>query len=342
MNKRDVGVDILKFIAAILVVLLHFDFLSDVNVKLGLIREVFTGLAVPFFFTCSGYYFFKHIYNKDAVERRRYIKKYFLRLLKPFLIWGGCYIICTLVAGTFIDHVGLIEIFTSKVKTFIFESPGGGLWYIHVLLLILILIYVTPSNRAIKAWAFVFLISYIVTSVWYTEAVCGDLFVYLKKLYLMIYSSEESIWYQGVYFFVGCFCYEYFKEINNRRRTLAVLIMSFFVYFILYLFRIHYYLYSIGRLMLILLSALLLVYSLSCYKNVEYHKLPYVISNAGKISTVIYFTHFLTIYASKFVASLLNIKFENFSSLFCIISLVILVSYSCFVSSRNKIYKLLY
>lgn len=64
------GIDVFKLIAAVLVVLLHT--VETSNYYACAIKEVFTRLAVPFFFIASGFFFQKGL--EKAQSKVSYIK----------------------------------------------------------------------------------------------------------------------------------------------------------------------------------------------------------------------------------------------------------------------------
>lgn len=78
------GIDVFKLIAAVLVVLLHT--VETSNYYACAIKEVFTRLAVPFFFIASGFFFQKGL--EKAQSKVSYIKKYEKNILKIFFVWA--------------------------------------------------------------------------------------------------------------------------------------------------------------------------------------------------------------------------------------------------------------
>ncbi|WP_125605471.1 acyltransferase family protein [Lapidilactobacillus bayanensis] len=76
-------IDLLKFIAAICVVAIH----SLPHDILGNDLRVFTRFSVPFFFIVSSYFLFKKITFKNAVNDRKRIHQYCLRVLKLYFYW---------------------------------------------------------------------------------------------------------------------------------------------------------------------------------------------------------------------------------------------------------------
>lgn len=85
-NALDIG----KIIAAILVVAIHTNPLENVDsVVVKRVFEVINTLAVPFFFMCSSYFFFK-----DEDEQK--YKARLFRFVKLYIIWSALYMPLTI------------------------------------------------------------------------------------------------------------------------------------------------------------------------------------------------------------------------------------------------------
>lgn len=93
------GVDLAKFIFAILVVGIHtspFEAYSEFGNFVFI--DIISGLAVPFFFMTSCYFFFSKLTFengkiKKCKENFSRFKKYFIRILILYLLWSAVYLI---------------------------------------------------------------------------------------------------------------------------------------------------------------------------------------------------------------------------------------------------------
>ena len=74
MEKKSYNaIDAFKFIAAVLIIMLHVNPFKGVSEPLALIaRNMVTIIAVPFFFTASGFLFFKKL---DTAEEKSLVVK---------------------------------------------------------------------------------------------------------------------------------------------------------------------------------------------------------------------------------------------------------------------------
>ena len=121
--KKDYQtVDLLKFLFCICIVSIHASFVPGQI----FLRAIFR-LGVPFFFVTSGFFLGKKLIA-DENDVWPTIKKYCLRLLKPFLVFSTITIIENLITGLlkgqpFLEAVG-IQVW------YLLVYPRGALWYL--------------------------------------------------------------------------------------------------------------------------------------------------------------------------------------------------------------------
>lgn len=113
------GLDVLKLIAAVLVVILHAIELDTV-IGSG-IKWTFTRLAVPFFLITSGFFFQKGL-SKSA-DKKAYFLRYEKRLILLYIIWA------VLLTG-----IGTIQSYIAN------NAQHGGVYVLFVLLRRMVLI----------------------------------------------------------------------------------------------------------------------------------------------------------------------------------------------------------
>lgn len=156
MNKTYYsGIDITKFICAIMVVAIHTQpFINFSWLDRG--PGIVTRLAVPFFFVCTGFFLFDDIVDSPK------IKKYLLRILLLYVIWSIVY----LPFNWPIDDL---------IRTFLIEGVSGHLWYLPALLFSIVLILILDRIISVKA---ILLLSSI---------------VYLLGVFLSTYKSISSL-----------------------------------------------------------------------------------------------------------------------------------------------------
>lgn len=136
--------NVIKFIAAILVVMIHSMALKSVSEDLWIVSSLgLCRIAVPFFFIISGYFF----YNLNSIEERiNKIKKYTVFYFKALIIESVLLIPFILMV---IKNAGIV-IF---LKNLIFIGVTGSLWYISsmVIGLLFILPFLKKNNLKLLA-----------------------------------------------------------------------------------------------------------------------------------------------------------------------------------------------
>lgn len=95
MEQRKIypSLDIMKFIMAMLILTQHTS--NEWAHSTGLFHAFFGlgNFAVPFFFACSGFLFFKKFNALSQDEQKDYYKKWSLRIGKMYLVWSLIYFV---------------------------------------------------------------------------------------------------------------------------------------------------------------------------------------------------------------------------------------------------------
>lgn len=90
VSKRQYhAVDLMKFICALMVIVVHTYPFYEAVPDLGFLASNILGrIIIPFFFISAGYFLFIGVHQKDE----GYFRKYIFRLIKLYLIWSVLYI----------------------------------------------------------------------------------------------------------------------------------------------------------------------------------------------------------------------------------------------------------
>lgn len=129
MNKNYPMVDIFKFIAALMVMVIHFRPFSDVNPTLDFTSaQIVSRMAVPFFLICAGYF----LAQKD-------MRKTALKLLKLYGIWSLIYLPIVLIGATY-NQTGWGTDFLLIVRDIFFQGTTLHLWYLPAVVFAIFLI----------------------------------------------------------------------------------------------------------------------------------------------------------------------------------------------------------
>lgn len=124
------GIDIVKFIMALFVVILHTHPLYGINRTADfLTADVITRAAVPFFFAATGFLLEKQI-NERHADVRETIVRYVRKVLGLYCIWTVIYL-PIIIYNKFIisDETVVYGVFT-LMRDLFFAGSYGQLWYL--------------------------------------------------------------------------------------------------------------------------------------------------------------------------------------------------------------------
>ena len=184
LNNRHSGFDITVFILSILVITLHIDI--D-NIIINLIQQYIARIAVPFFFTLSGYFFFNSV-NKVGIKFA--FQKHFRRiglLLVVFYILNLPIYLYVYVFSTGFSFTGLIIL----LQNTIFLTPGY-LWYLSALLFAVTIFRFTSHIKTL-------LVTFIVT-ILYLIGILGNSYRDIVGLNFSIYYEIFLTTRNGLFF----------------------------------------------------------------------------------------------------------------------------------------------
>ncbi|MBR3987960.1 MAG: acyltransferase [Clostridia bacterium] len=182
MSGKSAGlksIDLAKFIFAFFVVGIHVRPFEPYSALANYVfRNVISGLAVPFFFMASCYFFFRKLdfengKIKKSAENFGRLKKYFLRILLLYVLWTGVYLVWLIPQWIVTDSFSL-RTFLSFFKAFLVKWPYYHLWYILCLLYVIPAMYFLLRHINIKAFTVIMAVVYVIGVIYYTY---GKLFV---------------------------------------------------------------------------------------------------------------------------------------------------------------------
>lgn len=109
VHKEYKGLDIMKFVMAIVVVAIHTR--PEMSFNSSLARQIFEAiysLAVPFFFIASGFLLFRKISLPLTEEGEQRIKSYLSRMCRLYLVWTIIYLPLT-IYGFYLDGLSPVR-----------------------------------------------------------------------------------------------------------------------------------------------------------------------------------------------------------------------------------------
>lgn len=131
--KQYKSLDVAKFIAAVLIIILHTAPFSSYSKILTFgIRNIATVVAVPFFFVTSGFLFFKKYDALPADKQKQYIRQYLKRLLVIYCIWSAVYFV--FVVERWLRKGFTVYCVLEYIRDFLFEGSYSTIWFLPALL----------------------------------------------------------------------------------------------------------------------------------------------------------------------------------------------------------------
>lgn len=225
MEKKSYNaIDAFKFIAAVLIIMLHVNPFKGVSEPLALlVRNMITIIAVPFFFTTSGFLFFKKL---DAVEEKSVmVKKYVWRLLKMYLIWSLVYFPFVILnwINEGVDILGYI-------RDFLFEGSYSTIWFLNATIVACLLVYFLTKklkNKHVILIAFLLYLGGCALSYYYYLLIKIPVFATFGELYYsFLKTTKNGVLFGGVFFALGMIVAREEKSIP-RKWDIVGLIISF-------------------------------------------------------------------------------------------------------------------
>lgn len=304
-KKQSTAIDILKLLFAYGVVAIH----TQAAKKFPLYLQLWTAMAVPFFFICSGF-FFQEKLNKSSPETYRGgVKNYFKRLFRPFIIWGLWYLMLDGLNRVLIDGDGLQMVLYQLGQRLLVSSPGGGLWYIQAILSMLIILYIMNNRRhGMEAFTLILVTFYVFNTIISKCSTENEFMYYVKgHLFPKEYSALNFV-FNGAFFLVGMVWSKY-KDCKVATIILEyrwiILGSTIFLWFVQSEFTpINTVLWAFGNILRI--TTLFL-----CAMNLQIGIAPKVGAKMRSMSSRIYFLHFTVIYLMKICMRIIGIQYDG-------------------------------
>lgn len=161
-RSRNNSIDIFRLYCAILVVAIHTHPFTELNEQVGFfVTNIMTRVAVPFFFSVSGFYYYENL-KKRGVKAFAYTLR---KLFKTYCIWSLIYSIINIIQ--YINSgANFTGIMYSLITDFFFYGSHYHFWYFIALFISITLITICYSKN-------IGYISYIGSLILYAIGVLG-------------------------------------------------------------------------------------------------------------------------------------------------------------------------
>jgi surface polysaccharide O-acyltransferase-like enzyme len=196
-NSNNNAIDVMKFICAILVVIIHAQPLSSYSELVNFILvEIISRIAVPFFFVCAGYFFFNKINLQDGkIEKKvgnvKSIKKYIWHLLSIYSFWTAFYLIWWIPLWYKGGYLTLANMKGYVISIFI-SGSYYHLWYIVALIYGMVFTFILLRSFQVKSVIATAVIFYLIGTFAYSYSWIFNKY-FLTEHFLKLYGFLGSI-----------------------------------------------------------------------------------------------------------------------------------------------------
>lgn len=236
------NLDILKYICAILIIILHLrPFLNSSNELDLAFNNIVTRICVPIFFLITGYFV-----AKKEKDNPNYINDYIKKTIPLYLVWSVIYI--PVIIGTIIQNLPLINAYLSNINilfilliivlfpvllliALIYTGVYYHLWYFPAIIFSLLLLNKWKKKFNIK---YLLVISFILLMFGATETYWGVLPDSLKKLlvyYYNIFFTTRNFLFFGLFYVVLGYYLGKKKDVYSKYCFEKLIISIFFLVF---------------------------------------------------------------------------------------------------------------
>ncbi len=142
VTRTYAGIDLMKFLAAILVVSIHTRPFYDIDPRLGFVMEnILTRIAVPFFFISSGYFFTDKVLSLSTIkQKRKALGSFLLRIFQLYLLWSLIYMPYDLYY-LYKETPSIKQVFFTYLRQFFVIGSHFHFWYLPSLIYSTLLVY---------------------------------------------------------------------------------------------------------------------------------------------------------------------------------------------------------
>ncbi len=230
-------VDLMKFIMAILVVIIHRPiFPADNNFINYMSGNIVCAIAVPFFFIASSFFFFKSALASEQSKGK--LTAFLKRIFTLYLLWTIIYLPCIFVK----NHTGHYDEITIKfiigeiirlIYNFFFDCSFVHFWYLTTLMLSVAVVYLLYKKFSFKATIISCLC---ITVLWYIFTFASETIPVCSSVYDLIPTLFKNTLGKGLLCTsAGLFSVKYYTSISKKMSyvlcALSAVCMLFTGYF---------------------------------------------------------------------------------------------------------------
>ena len=221
-NASYAGIDIFRFISALLIIAIHTSpLLSYSETGDFIFTRIISRVAVPFFFMTSGFFLISR-YSRDAEKLRSFVKKTSIIYIASILIY--------IPINIYNDYFSMDNLLPNIIKDIVFDGTLYHLWYLPASIL----------GAAIAWWLvkrFSYKKAFIITSLLYVIGMFGDSYYGIASklscaggLYDALFQVSEytrnGLFFAPIFFVVGGYVAD-----KNEKLSLKAAVAGFAIFF---------------------------------------------------------------------------------------------------------------
>lgn len=210
-------IDLLKFIAAIMVVCIHSNQISGNEWLNFMVKNIFCRIAVPLFFVSSAYFIRKSTKNNES-----YLKNKLVHLAKDYLFWSVVFIPIGLdwINQNFSISQSLYP--AALLFGLVYSGTFYHLWYIPALILSILVI---AKARQYLSYRWIFLIAFSLYLLGSMETYYGLISCdWFKELFdgfiRLFFTTRNGLFYGLIFTAIGFFISDYEQKLLQFRKQL--------------------------------------------------------------------------------------------------------------------------
>lgn len=191
-RKQYETIDLAKFIAAFFVIILHTAPFQSYSGALNYgFRNIVTVIAVPFFFTASGFLFFSKLNTLGQKEKKSYVLQYIKRLAVMYGLWSAVYFVFVAI-GWVQNGVQFMDVL-QYIKRFFFEGSYLTIWFLPALISSTLLVYLLSRKLSCKAVFWIAVPFYIVACLGSSYYELSMKLPVLREFFGLYYSFFDTV-----------------------------------------------------------------------------------------------------------------------------------------------------
>lgn len=328
-DKRYEFIDIMRLIAAILVVCIHT---SPIEGHLGyILNNIIARIAVPFFFISSGYFVFEKLKLND-----NYIKHY---IKKIFILYSSWYIIYFLIRCFIEFNEFGIKQFILIIREYLF-SGYYQLWYLSSLILSMIIVNFFIKKKKLKELTIISVVLFIIGILGdsYSGIINNKVIETIIYLYNYLFGTTKSgICFAIPFITIGISINKF--NLKEKIKNINYLLIISFIGLTIESLLLEVYKIGTGRniyFMLPIVGALVFICGLNC--NIKLNS--FMTKVFGRLSLGIYCSHALFIIIFNYSIDFLNINYIYINKIkFLVVLISSLILSLILIKSNTKFLK---